>query len=277
MLRIWNDPNLNICPDYVSEVFANIQAQLVNDNTTKAQVMQLLHNIWEANNNAIKVLWQQQVDNDREQQEHLRRVNEDEQERLNQEKVEEQETACKEEKKKNKHKFLPILETGIPDDLTITPCSYVLRKLDNGEYVELWYFTNDGLDEAKQKKTVNNDTMILSTLADGSTAWVSSASMRSARAVVNDENLPFEEFCQACPRFLTAIEEAEWPQDRVRMMARFWMNIQVHQFHSLRDPIAQKSLLVYQSEQRKHWHIVVKSSVGPYDLSLVNEKVLKDM
>lgn len=38
--------------------------QLVNENTTKAQAMQLLCNIWEANNNTIK------VDNNREQQEH---------------------------------------------------------------------------------------------------------------------------------------------------------------------------------------------------------------
>ncbi|KAG1800929.1 uncharacterized protein HD556DRAFT_1534060 [Suillus plorans] len=276
MPRIRNDPNLNVCPDYASDVFANIRAQLVNENTTEAQAMQLLRNIWEANNNAIKVLWQQQVDEDRERQEQRQRLDEDEQERLDQARVEEEEAARKEERKKNKHKFIPILQTGIPDEPAITPCSYALKKLDKGEYVELWYFTNDGLDEASIKKTIDDDTMILSTLADGSTAWVSSASTRSARSVVNDENLPFEEFCQACPCFLTAIEEAEWPEDRVRMMARFWMNIQVHKFRSLRDPIAQKTLLVYQAEQRRRWHIAAKSSVGPYDLSEVNEKVLKD-
>ncbi|KAG0695283.1 hypothetical protein DFH29DRAFT_880158 [Suillus ampliporus] len=157
--------------------------------------MQLLSNSWEANNNAVKVLWQQQ-----------------------------------EEKKKNKHKFTPILETGIPDNPVIMPCSYALRKLDKGEYVELWYFMNDGLDEANTKKTIDNDAMILSTLADGLTAWVSSASTQNARVVVNDENLPFEEFCQVCPHFLTVIEEADWLEDRVQMMACFWMNIQVHKY-----------------------------------------------
>jgi hypothetical protein len=60
------------------------------------------------------------------------------------------------------------------------PCSYALRKLDKGEYVELWYFTNDRLDEANLKKTVDDDTMIMSTLVDGSTAWVSAASTRNA-------------------------------------------------------------------------------------------------
>lgn len=72
MPRIWNGPNLNICPDYASDVFANIHMQLVNENTTKAQAMQLLCNIWEANNNTIK------VDNNREQQEHYWWLDEDE-------------------------------------------------------------------------------------------------------------------------------------------------------------------------------------------------------
>ncbi|KAG1808435.1 uncharacterized protein BJ212DRAFT_1303044 [Suillus subaureus] len=198
MLRIQNDPNLNVYLDYAVDVFINIRTQLVNDDTTEDQAMQLLQNIWEANNNAVKILWQQQ-----------------------------------EEKKKNKHKFIPILEEGIPDDPVITPCSYAPRKLNKGEYVELWYFTNDGLDEANTKKTIDDDAMILSTLADSSMAWVSSASTWSRRVVVNDENLPFKEFCQACPCFLVVIEEVDWPEDRVCMIAHFWLNIQVHKYWSL--------------------------------------------
>ncbi|KAG2127261.1 uncharacterized protein EDB93DRAFT_1109371 [Suillus bovinus] len=109
----------------------------------------------------------------------------------------------KEERKKNKHKYIPILDTGIPDEPSVTPCS-------------------------------------------------------------------------ACPRFLVALEEANWPEDRIRMMALFWRNIQVHKYRSLRDPIAQKTLLVYQAEQCRHWHVAAKSSTGPYNISTVNEKVLAD-
>ncbi|KAG2342070.1 hypothetical protein BDR05DRAFT_935759 [Suillus weaverae] len=270
MPRIHNDPNFNICPDYASDTFVNTRAQLINDNITEEQAVQLLRNIWEANNDVDKILWQQQVENDREQRaqnkndwtklESMRRM-----------------LYAKKREKKNKHKYVPILATGIPDDTAITPCSYVLQKLDKGEYVELWYFTNDGLDEDSLKKMADDDAMILSTLADGSTAWVSSASTRNACAIVSDEDLPFEDFCQACPCFITAMEEADWPADRVRMMALFWRNIQVHRLRSVRDPIAQKTLLVYQAKQRKRWHVASKSSVGPYDLSLVNERVLEAM
>lgn len=270
MPRIYNDPNFNICPDCASDTFVNTRAQLINNNITEEQAIQLLRNIWEANNDTDKILWQQQVENNREQCAHCQHLEEEEQEWLDQAQVAEEDATCKEERKKNKHKYVPILATGIPDDTAITPCSYVLWKLDKGEYVELWYFTNDSL-----KKIVDDDAMILSTLADGSTAWVSSASTHNACAVMSDEDFPFEEFYQACPRFLTAIEEADWPEDRVRMMALFWRNIQVHKLHSLQDPIAQKTLLVYQAEQHKCWHVALKSSVGPYDLSLMNKKVLE--
>ncbi|KAG2101608.1 uncharacterized protein F5147DRAFT_655252 [Suillus discolor] len=217
MPRMRNDPNFNICPDYATDTFANTCAHLVNNNTTEEQAIQFLRNIWETNNDADKVAWQCQLED-------------------------EMKGMC-------------------------TPRS--------GEYMELWYFTNDSLDKASTKKTIDDDAMILSTSVDGLTAWVSSASTQSARAVINNKNLPFKEFCQACPRFLTAIDEADWPVDRIRMMALFWRNIQVHKFRSLRDPIAQKALLAYQAEQCKCWHVAVKTSVGPYNLSLINEKVLE--
>ncbi|KAG2088740.1 uncharacterized protein F5147DRAFT_587506 [Suillus discolor] len=171
MPRIRSDPNLNLCPDYNLEDFANTRAQLVNDNTTEEQAVQLLRNIWLANNNLDKRLWQQQLENDREELVHQRRMEEDEQERLKQERINEEEDTCKEEPKKNKHKYIPIQNSGVPDDPAVTPCSYALCKLDKGEYLELWYFTNSGLDEVSTKKTVDDDAMILSSLPDGSTAW----------------------------------------------------------------------------------------------------------
>ncbi|KAG2029227.1 hypothetical protein BDR03DRAFT_1018719, partial [Suillus americanus] len=60
------------------------------------------------------------------------------------------------------------------------------------------------------------------------------------------------------------------------MMARFWRNIQVHKYRSMRNPVAQKALLAYQAEQHKRWHVALKTAVGPYDLSLVNERVLEE-
>lgn len=121
MPRIRYDPNLSVCPDYALEDFANTRAQLVNDNTTEEQAIQILKNIWQTNNALDKRLWQQQVEDDREERDHLQRMEDDEQERLNQECAREEEDARKEERKKNKHKYVPLLNSGIPNDPSITP------------------------------------------------------------------------------------------------------------------------------------------------------------
>ncbi|KAG1868724.1 hypothetical protein C8R48DRAFT_542078, partial [Suillus tomentosus] len=140
----------------------------------------------------------------------------------------EEESTRKEKKKKHKHKYTPIQASG-------------------GKYIELWYFTNDGLDNAHTKKTIiEDDAMVLSTLPDGLTAWVSAALPHNTFFIINNEDISFEDFCQACLRFITAIEEADWPVDHVRMLAIFWKNLQVHKFHSIQDPIVQKDLLTYQ-------------------------------
>ncbi|KAG1790870.1 uncharacterized protein HD556DRAFT_1241373 [Suillus plorans] len=207
MPRIRNDPNLNICLDYASVPFAAARNQIINENVSEVQAVQILQNIWEVANDVEKVLWREQLEVDREQLQQQRLLQEEQEDRLEQEKLEEEETARKEERKKHKHKYMPIQATGIPDEPSITPSAYTTRKLDKGKYVELWYFTNDGLDEALTKKAiVDNDAMVLSTLADGSTAWITAASVRNASSVINDEDLTFEDFCQACPRFITAIE-----------------------------------------------------------------------
>jgi len=275
MPRLLSDPNLSFCPNYADDAFINTRLQLTNENITEAQAIVILRNIWQAENNATKLQWQAQVNEDRDRREQLERLDNEEQERQEQESRDEEEAARKEDRKKNKHKYTAVPDLDVPLKPTILPSSYALRKLDKGDYVELWYFTNDGLDEAKLKSSVDEDAMIMATLAGGDTAWVSAASTRNARAVIDDQNLRFEDFCQACPRIIEAMQEAAWPADRIQMMALFWRNLQVHDFRSMRDPLAQKALLVYQAEQRKRWHIAVKSARGAYDLSRINEVLLE--
>ncbi|KAG1845250.1 hypothetical protein C8R48DRAFT_765267 [Suillus tomentosus] len=275
MPRLLSDPNLSFCPNYADDAFINTRLQLTNENITEPQAIVILRNIWQAENNAAKLQWQAQVDEDRDRREQLERLDNEEQERQEQETRDEEEAARKEDRKKNKHKYTAIPKLDVPLKSIILPSSYALRKLDKGDYVELWYFTNEGLDDAKLKSSVDEDAMIMATLAGGDTAWVSAASTRNARAVVDDQNLRFEDFCQACPRIIEAMQEAAWPTDRIQMMALFWRNLQVHDFRSMRDPLAQRALLVYQAEQRKRWHIAVKSARGAYDLSRINEVLLE--
>ncbi|KIK91856.1 hypothetical protein PAXRUDRAFT_13550 [Paxillus rubicundulus Ve08.2h10] len=120
-----------------------------------------------------------------------------------------------EEMKKNKHKYLPTLQgVGVPTESPVITAIHVVCKLDKGEYVELWHFTNNRLDNTLDTSTsVDPDTMVMSCLPDGSMAWVSAAAARSSTKLVEDQNLIFEDFCQAAPRFVEAIQQANWPDN----------------------------------------------------------------
>ncbi|KAG1798857.1 uncharacterized protein HD556DRAFT_1231844, partial [Suillus plorans] len=169
--------------------------QLTNENINGAQAIIVLRNIWQADNIAAKAQWRAQVEEDRERCEHVQRLNKEEQERQKQDHCDEDEAAQKEDRKKNKFKYTVIPDLDVPTKPVIIPSSYVIRKLDKGDYVELWYFTNTGLDEAKLKSSIDEDAMVMVTLAGGETAWVSAASMQNAGAVIDDRHLTFEDFC----------------------------------------------------------------------------------
>lgn len=76
-----SDLNLSICPDYAEAVYANARLQLTNQNIDEAQAIIILRNIWIMDNNADKAQWQNQVEEDAEQCQHLEHLHEEEQER----------------------------------------------------------------------------------------------------------------------------------------------------------------------------------------------------
>ena len=59
-------------------------------------------------------------------------------------------------------------------------------------------------------------------------------------------------------------------------MADFWTNLQEHPFHSSSMPFKQKTLLIYQAEQRRLWHIAITNPHSGYNLASINEVLLRD-
>lgn len=139
------DPNNAIRPDYTLPEYQEERQQLLDEGLTEQQATRSLTALWIFNNNAEKARWTAK-------QEHLeearQRAEEDEAQRLQDLKDEEEATRL-EDRKKNKNKYAPIKRGKVPSDPTILPAQYVTRRLKAGDYCELHYFTNKGLDEAK--------------------------------------------------------------------------------------------------------------------------------
>ncbi|KAF8805855.1 hypothetical protein BYT27DRAFT_7039295, partial [Phlegmacium glaucopus] len=206
MPRIQSDPSFLECPDFASPVYAAARAPLINLTTTEDQAIQFLKDIWDAGNQADRIRWRQQIDDDNDAlAEHNRIQSEAELLRV-QTKIADAEALRKEEMKKNKIKYTPIPDRDVPTIAPVIASNYVIRKMEKGLYVELWYYTNAGLDDAlRSSSTIDDEAMVMLHRPDGSSSWVPSASTRDAIGVLDDKHISWEDFCQAAPRMIVAM------------------------------------------------------------------------
>jgi hypothetical protein len=275
MARILFNPNLIECPDFASPTYAATRAPLINEVTTEEVAIQLLKDIWKAGNEAEKVRWQAQSDQDDALRADQLRIQSEADDLRVQAEIEEAEALRKDDLKKNKIKYIPIPDRDVPSVAPVFASNFAVRKLEKGLFVEMWYYTNAGLDEAlRNSSAMDDEAMTMLRLPNGSTSWVP-ASARAANSVLDDKNILWEDFCQAAPCMVLAMEEANWPKERVKMLAQFWGQLQVHEFRSSRDPLDQKTLIVYQAEQRRAWHHAISSPQGAYNISRINEDIIR--
>ncbi|KAF9232930.1 hypothetical protein BU15DRAFT_80674 [Melanogaster broomeanus] len=107
--------------------------------------------------------------------------------------------ALQEERKKHKSKFAPIPDIPVPTEPIIMAAQAALHKLNNHQFVEMWYWTNDGLDAADHHKANVVDDCLLSliTMAKGLPAFIPSASTHNKLEATPDKDLTFKQFGQA--------------------------------------------------------------------------------
>lgn len=162
MPRILFNPSSQTCPDYTLQVFEQTRIPFVNDTTTHEQAAILLTNFWTASNAAEKLLWQAQLDADELEAQAVRQQEEEESAIREAEAEKEKDDSRREEQKKNQSKFLPIPNRPVPQRAPVIAAQSATRRMDKGDCVPLWYYTNKGLDNALSTyNSTDNDALTL--------------------------------------------------------------------------------------------------------------------
>ena len=121
----------------------------------------------------------------------------------------EREGQWKEERKRNKSKFVPIPHRGVPTLLPIIVSALAMWRMDKGDYFPLWYFTNVGLDDtAKAFSILEEDVLLLVKRDDGSISLVPVLASKESRSAVEDSKLPWDDFCIAVPHMILAMSRS---------------------------------------------------------------------
>lgn len=177
-----------------------------------------------------------------------------------------------------KSKFLPIPDRAMPDQLPIATFPLASRQLKEGNWVPLYYWTDKGLDDAKDSRLLMDGEMMSPIrVPSNSISIVPTRLLKEYRSVLKDQDLDFEEFSIACLRSINAMREVGWPEERVKMMEQFWRTLQIHPLHLSGHPLVKKAILIYQEEQRWSWHCAMKKTpeqANNLNLSKIDEQAL---
>ncbi|TFY67376.1 hypothetical protein EVJ58_g1654 [Rhodofomes roseus] len=278
MAQLPINPNLLVVPDFALEEHAPTRQPLLDMGLTVEQAVATLANIWTVGNNTDKQRWQERTEAEAQAARDRERAAEEAANQQREIARQDEEQARKDDAKKYRDKYVFIPDRPTPSGALVLAAPYASRRLEKGQYVEMYYYTNRGLNAAEAAVTqVDDDALAMKTNSDGSTSWVPAASLRSDKAVIPDKELSWEQFREAVPRLLGAMEQAKWDAARVSMLAHFFGKLQNHPFrqHS-RNPLDIRALLTYQGEQRQRWHLAITTATGAWNLSEINETILSE-
>ncbi|KAG1904559.1 uncharacterized protein F5891DRAFT_1183983 [Suillus fuscotomentosus] len=207
------NPNEAVRPDYALAEYQHECQQLINEGLTKQQAVQSLTALWNMSNNTERQHWA-------DRQDRLRKAcQQAEEDKLQKQQdcKNEEEVARLEERKKNKNKYVPIKRRKVPLDPTILPVQYATQRLKAGNYCELHYFTNKGLDDTRVSVAITEpDALVMLPAADGIHSWVPTAAVKDPKAapVVKDKNLTWKEFNEPAPHMILSMKMHDWLDDR---------------------------------------------------------------
>ncbi|KAG5633503.1 hypothetical protein H0H81_007280 [Sphagnurus paluster] len=158
-----------------------------------------------------------------------------------------------------------------PDEDLPTPSEYARERISKGYHVCLWYFSQEGCDDAFQNPgtvTTEEDIFGITIDAEKTVQLKSTAGSRPSPKAVDDNQLSWEQFTYAHRVYIRALEEVDWPQRHIKALSDFFAEIE-HASTS-RSYSLKPALLEYQHTVRKEWHQKLGSRYA-FDISFINK------
>ncbi|KAJ7194281.1 hypothetical protein GGX14DRAFT_537402 [Mycena pura] len=271
---------MHACTDHTSPTFQTLRDLIVagapaGAPLTPADAASQLSEAWNKDRDARQAIWDAQVQADIAQAEAdtAAAAAQADIDRLAAEAAAAAELAALEAKKPKIGAFDETLT--IPDFLGPRVSNFAKKKLEDKEYVELWYFTKEGcLDAESLRGGVEADETFGITQSGTTLALKPLTAFRASKKVVPDEDLSWDQLSVAKTGFLAGIDDASWPTEHRTAMATFFYRIENHPSRLQHDPHAEQILVMYQAKARRFWHDALAQNKG-FNLAIINDKLLE--
>jgi hypothetical protein len=174
------------------------------------------------------------------------------------------------EKKKPKMKdFDDVVTVG--SYIAPRPAQYALKRIEDFEYVELWYLTPEGCADATQHQSTQDDDVFGLAKSNDMVALKSLSSVKASKNVIPDGELTFRQMSMAKNAFIPLMTKHRWSEKAVKAFAQLFTMLELHPYRQ--REFGEKALIVYQARVRREWHDQMKLGTG-FNIGVLNEDLL---
>ena len=269
--RILHNPHLEAIPDHAGPHYDILRNTLIQTGMSPEQAVEALNNSWIQNHGARIQAWDQQVANDE-----AALVEQQQAQQQNQPQIPLEPQAVEEagiEKKKAKMKdFDDAIAVG--NYIAPRPAQYALRRVEDFEYVELWYFTPEGCSDATQHQLTQYDDAFGLTKVDDLVALKSVSSLKASKNVVPDADLSFRQMSMAKNAFIPLMSKYHWSDKAINAFAQLFTQLEMHPLRQ--REFGERALITYQARVRREWHDQLKLG-SAFNVGLINEDLLQSI
>jgi hypothetical protein len=154
----------------------------------------------------------------------------------------------------------------VPDAESPRPSEYARQKVAKAEYIELWYFSREGLAEAARPTTsTSNDTFGIITGDLGAVQLCPVATTKASKNALPDEALSWDQVSFGSKVYVEALRKGKWPDSHIKALINFFSTIEF-QRTSLTS-IPDKVFIEYQATVRREWIDTWKFDISKFNLA----------
>ncbi|KAF8800043.1 hypothetical protein BYT27DRAFT_7263187 [Phlegmacium glaucopus] len=269
--RIAQNPHLETLPNHSGPHYDALRALLIATGISEDEAILSLNQTWTNAHSDRIIAWDQQVQNDVLIQEEATRVAQEHEKEIQaqREKNLDDERRKIEKKKPKMNDF--DMDQAIDDFIIPWPATFALRRIDDFEFVELWYFSQEGCVEASTSHRTQNEDAFSITKVNDMLSLRPVASLKASKNVIPDMDLSWRQMTIARTTLVQHLTN-QWPAKHIQAMVQFFMNLEVHPYRH--RPFGERSLLIYQARARRNWHDQLKQNRA-FNIAIINETLLQ--
>ncbi|KAH6918012.1 hypothetical protein BKA70DRAFT_1245937 [Coprinopsis sp. MPI-PUGE-AT-0042] len=266
------DPTNDACPDHRSDTWRAVREMMMQGGSTEDQVTQRLDAAWQASHQKELAEWQAHL------QQHLQHQHQ--QAPGGQAGAAGEDGAVQRQQRKAK---AVVFDTNaiIGNTLSAPIASSATTKLQNGQYVELDYFTRRGREATQQEyQGVSADSLGIVQLGPeqgGALVLRPIRAMRASKNIRQDSNLEWEDINRARHTMMQHIIDTPseaWPTAVVESFNLFFSRLDRHTIRE--EPYGDQAVVRYAARVRKEWHDQQLRGVS-FNIGKINEQLLKNL